>query len=106
MATLARVLNQALSHELLSLNDVTAVWSDPDDEILRTVLDNCPVRAGCRSLVGALGASSLLTDLSYALAAPEFANLERSAHLLLLNRSYTGHVSAILLAVEPARGAS
>lgn len=103
--TLTRVLNQVLSPEHLNLSDLAAVWSDPDDEILRTFLGNYPVRAGCRPLVGALGASSLLTDLAYALAAPELATLERAAYLLLLNRSYTGHVSALLLAVEPARSA-
>jgi hypothetical protein len=100
---LMRVLNQVLSPEHLSLSDLSAVLSDPDDEILRAVLDNCPVRAGCRPLVGALGASSLITDLAYALAEPEFVALERPAYLLLLSCSYTGHVSALLLAVEPAR---
>lgn len=102
---LARVLNQVLSCEHLSLNDLTAVWSDPDDEILCSALDKYPVRLGSRPLVGALGASSLLTDLAYALAAPEFAAPEQTGYLLLLNRSYTGHVSALLLAIEPARSA-
>ena len=98
--TLACVLNQVLLCECLSLSDLIAVWSDPDDEILCAALNNFPVRAGSRPLVGALGASSLLTDLAYALAAPEFATMEQTRYLLLLNRSYTGHVSALLLAVE------
>ncbi|MEW5755617.1 MAG: beta-ketoacyl synthase [Pseudomonadota bacterium] len=101
----ARVLNQVLSCEHLSMSDLSAVWSDPDDALLRRAIDNYPVRPGSRPVVGALGASSLLTDLAYALAAPEFAAPVQTNYLLLLNRSYTGHLGALLLAVEPARRA-
>ncbi|MBI2381215.1 MAG: beta-ketoacyl synthase [Gammaproteobacteria bacterium] len=102
---LARVMNQALGPERLSLGDLAAVYSEPEDVLLGWALGRTPVHGGARPRVGALGASSLLTDLAYALASPEFSTLERTAYLLFLNRSYTGQVAALVLALEPGRTA-
>ncbi|WP_263138712.1 beta-ketoacyl synthase [Pseudomonas sp. RIT-PI-AD] len=97
-AVVERVLKQALKDERLNLSDVEQIVADPADPLLNTLLGRHRPLQSSRSRTGNLGASSLPTEVLYALGDPGYGDVPR--HALLLNRTSAGHCGALLLAID------
>lgn len=95
-----RVLDTALMSERLVPGDLEMVLAAGDDEVLASLLAERTALRSSRNLTGDLGASSLLTDIAYAMGVPGNEGHSQPRYVLAMNRSQAGHFGAVLLAIS------
>ncbi|MCC6077433.1 beta-ketoacyl synthase [Pseudomonas sp. GCM10022188] len=103
-AVAAQVLAKVLKAERLAPSDVDMLLIAEHDELLAGLLGQPEKRRqSSQGITGDLGASSMLTDIAYALGSPGGGEACRPRYVLAMNRSKGGHFAAVLLATAEMR---